>query len=272
MTFYETISAAIADIVAHGFDSQKRLDDWLIKIKKAAVRSLVSPKVLEQHLKATLTTIYRRMVEKGGVFQYHPGIPKFTIASIKPKLHAELRRRIMASANLIVLNRDESVNNTLRRFAGWMSSVPAGGSKTQDKAEVKTTIRKALVSLPFEERRVLIDQGHKLIASINDIVAQDGGALAAVWHSNWRQKNYDYREDHKERDEKVYLIRDSWAHKAGFVKPGKVGYLDQITQPAEEPFCRCHASYLYALKRLPPEMLTAKGVAEIARVKELLAA
>ncbi len=37
------------------------------------------------------------------------------------------------------------------------------------------------------------------------------------------------------------------------------GYLDEITQPAEEPFCRCYGVYVNNLRDLPPEMLTEKG-------------
>jgi hypothetical protein len=178
----------------------------------------------------------------------------------------------MASANLIKLNREKAIQSTLQRFSGWATSIPAGGSNVQDKPEVKSDVSKSLKQLPFEERRVAIDQGHKLISAINDIVAQDGGAIAAVWHSNWRQQNYNYREDHRERDRKVYLIRDSWAHKAGLVKPGKVGYTDEITQPAEEPMCRCFYLFVYSLEDLPADMLTEKGREEIARVREATAA
>jgi hypothetical protein len=91
------------------------------------------------------------------------------------------------------------------------------------------------------------------------VVARGNGAIAGIWHSHWRRPGYDYREDHKERDERVYLIRGSWAHEQGLVKPGKVGYLDDITQPGQEPFCSCYVQYISALSKLPDEMLTKSG-------------
>lgn len=259
MNFYQTIQAAIDDIEANGFDSQQRIDRWMARIE-AAVRAAMVPEATVQNLlSATLANIYKRAVERGGVLTLHPGVSRFTLQQIAPKLRGELDRRIMASANLIRLNRQQAVAKTLQRFSGWATSIPPGGSKAVDRPEVKTDLKKALKSLPYEERRVAIDQGHKLVATVHDIVALEAGAIAAEWHSNYRQAGYDARPDHKERDGRIYLIRDSWAVKQGLVKVGPDGWSDAITQPAEEPFCRCSFRYIYSLRQLPVEMLTAKG-------------
>ena len=271
MTFYETLTAAINDVVAHGYDSQKRIDEWVSRIRKAAKAGLVSERRMQESLRKTLTDIYRRMVEKGGVWKFQSGVAnRFTKANLKPRLRAELDRRIAASANLITLNREEMVDKTLRRFQGWATSIPKGGSKVPQMRDTKNQVFKAMSQLPFEERRVLIDQGHKLASAISDIVALDEGAIAARWHSNWRQKNYNYRVDHKERDDKIYLVRNSWAQKKGLVKPGLAGYTDQITMPGEEVFCRCNYVYIYHLRDLPADMVTEKGRAELDRVRKVL--
>jgi len=126
--------------------------------------------------------------------------------------------------------------------------------------------------LPYSERFVLIDQGHKLVASINDIIAADGGAIAGQWSSRWRQPGYNYREEHKERDGQFFLIRDSWAHRAGLVKKGKAGYVDESTAPGQEPACRCSYKYVYNIRDLPDDMLTAKGKAWLANARIVSAA
>ena len=200
------------------------------------------------------------------------GVERFTIERIKPSLRAELDRRILASASLIRLNRDAAIEKTIQRFQGWATSIPKGGSGAVAKRETKDDIRKSLAQLPFEERRVLIDQGHKLTSSISEILATDGGAIAGVWRSHWRQSGYDYRVDHKDRDEKVYTVRDNWAMQAGLMKVGRAGYTDDITKPGEEVFCRCYYSYLYHLRDLPASMLTAKGRAQLERVRQGAAA
>ena len=159
------------------------------------------------------------------------------------------------------------IAKTLRRFSGWATSIPKGGSDEIDKRKLREEVVKPLRNLPFVERRVLIDQGHKLTSSISATLAHDGGAIAARWFSHWRQTGYNFREDHRERDGHIYLVRNSWAHKAGFVKAGPDGFSDEMTQPAEEPFCRCKFVYLYHLKQLPPTMITKKGAEAFSKAK-----
>ena len=269
--FYQVVQAAVNDIADNGFDSEARLEKWKKKILAAAESALPSPTQLDKMLRDSLIAIYGKLVDKGGLETIHPGVSKYTIEKLRPHLRAELDKRIAASASLIKLNRTKAIAATMARFEGWSTSIPAGGTSQANKASTKASIKRAMQSLPFEERRLLTDQGHKLTASINDVVARDGGAIAVVWHSNWRQKNYNYREDHKDRDEKCYAIRDNWAIKKGLMKAGPVGFYDDITKVAEEPFCRCYAKYIYNPRSLPDYMLTAKGKAALADARAALA-
>lgn len=257
--FDAVLSQAIDDLMAHGFDSQERVDRWLRLLREAARNSMVSAESMEQQLRDALAARYRKFVDEGGIQRMSPGVDRFTLDRIKPSLRAELDRRIMASAQLIRLNREQAIEKTLQRFSGWSTSIPKGGVSAETKREVRKNVKKSMQNLPFEERRVLIDQGHKLVSAINEVVAKDGGAIAGEWHSHWRQAGYDYREDHRERDEQFYLVRNSWAHAAGLVKPGKVGYVDESTAPGQEVFCRCFYTWVFNLRDLPEDMLTAKG-------------
>jgi len=275
-SFYDVVTEAVDDLLTHGFDTVERLVMWEKKIKEAAEKEFTQPHVLEAMLRGGLIAIYTRMVEKGGIARYHAGVGRFTIERLRPHLRAELDRRILASANLIRLNRQQSIEKTLQRFSGWATSIPKGGTKVAgQKPAAKQDIRKSLARTKFEERRVLIDQGHKLTSAINDIVAKDNNALAMIWHSHWRQPGYNYREDHKERDMLVYTIRGNWALEQGLMRQGNAGFLDKITQPAEEPFCRCYGQYVYHVRDLPKSMLTAKGEKSLkeaqAKVREMVA-
>lgn len=269
--FYETIAEAIDDMARHGYDSQQRLDLWLDRIRHAAALVMVPLQKLEEELKAALRTIYQRQIERGFILKRHPEVSLFTLEKVKPKLRPELDRRIMASAQLIKLNRDQAMETMLRRFAGWSTSIPAGGSDVVDKAEVKAEIHKPLRQLPFTERRVAIDQGHKFAANLSDILAVDSGAIAGIWHSHWREVNYDYRVVHKKRDLEVFVVRDNWALTQGLMKLDGHKYTDEIERPAELPFCRCFYQYITSVRRLPDGMITAKGRAELARAREALA-
>lgn len=79
--------------------------------------------------------------------------------------------------------------------------------------ETASHIQKAAEKVDYEARRVMIDQNHKLIANIDNVIATSNNAIAAIWHSHWRRPGYDFREDHKERDQLYYLIRGNWAQK-----------------------------------------------------------
>ena len=271
-TFSEILTLAVADLQEHGFTDAERLEYWTLKLKEAAERSMGSQAQMEQILREGLTAVYKRLVENGGVAKYHGGIDRFTIERLNAQMRLELDKRILASADLIKLNREKAIAQTLSRFSGWATSIPAGGSDTVNRTEEKGRIKKALSSQPFEVRRVLIDQGHKLTASINEVIALNGDAIALRWRSHWRQPGYNYREAHKERDGVVYLIKGSWALDAGLIKPGPGGYYENITAVAQEPFCRCWAHWLYNLRDLPPECLTKKGADNLAEARAKVAA
>jgi hypothetical protein len=257
--FQDVLTAAVRDITENGYDDPARLDDWLRKLRFAAIADLPTPEEIQSRMQLAMQTVFNRTFSKSSVLKYHPGVPMFTIERLKPFARAELDKRILASAKLIKLNREEAVEKTLRRFSGWATSIPDQGSRVVDKIDVKEHITKPIAQAKYEARRCQIDQGAKLVAAINDVVAQQNGVIAYRWRSRWRMPNYDYREDHKERDEKIYLIRDSWAKQQGLVKVGAAGYYDDITAAAQEPFCQCYVVAIYALRDLPEEMLTEKG-------------
>lgn len=270
-SFYETITAAVNDMASHGYDSVERVAHWVKLIKEAALRHFIAEHVLVEQLRKVFSTTFTKLIDKAQITRVHPGMPRFTIDKVRPQLHAELNRRIAASQSLIKLNREEAVRKAVQRFEGWATSIPMGGSSAVEKVPVKVDIKKSLAQLPFEERRVLIDQGHKFTNELSNIIAVDGGAIAAKWHSHYRQAGYDYREDHKERDygvtDKVYTIRGNWAIVRGLMRPGAAGYTDDITKPGEEVFCRCKYEYVYALRDLPDDMITQRGVDELERAR-----
>lgn len=256
-TFYQILTDAVNDLSTHGYDTQRRVDKWTKLLKDAAIRSMVPEGQVQDILNKNLHGIYTRMITNKNVLKNNKSVQSYSLNRLKPSLRAELDRRVMASQSLIKYNREESINNTLRRFQGWATSVPNGGSDTVDKVKVKDDIKKAMQSIKFKERRIVIDQGHKLSANLNDIVCVDSGAIAAEWHST-HQAGYHNRPDHLSRDGKIYLVKDSWAKQRGFVKPID-GYTDDITMPGEEVFCRCRYKYLFSLSDLPEDMLTEKG-------------
>jgi len=268
--FDSVLKEAMAYFSSNGYDSSEALAYWDAKLRAAAAASMTPSQKMERMIADAMKAIYKRMIEKGGVLSKHPGVPKFTLDRMKPQLRAELDRRIMANASLIKLNHDEEIAATMRRFNGWATSIPKGGTD-QKSGEESEKIRKSLSGLKFRERRVLIDQGHKLESAINSVIAVGGGAIAAVWRSHFHQAGYDYRKEHKDREiesEKLpYLVRDSWAMQKGYVKKAGSKYTDEIEQPGEFPFCRCFYRYIYSVRALPDAMVTEKGRSALAAAK-----
>lgn len=267
-TFYTLLSQAIAEFSSRGFDSQQRLDEWLRVLEHAVRTVLIPERQLREHLHDFLAQTFTRVTSDKTIFATHRGIDRFTLASIRPKLRRELDRRILASSNLITLNREASIQRTLQRFAGWATSIPIGGSSDPKRREVTDRVRKATSSLPYEERRVIIDQGHKLVASIDDIIAVDGGAIAGQWHHVMeRGSGYQPRPVHVSRDKKYYVIREGWAYRQGLIKAMGSQFTDSITQPGQEINCRCKYQYIYNLRDLPAVMLTKKGQEKLRQVR-----
>lgn len=238
--FNEILSKAIADFEEHGFDSEERLQKWQKLLAQSAGNHTA---VTAENLKRTLTSIYTAQVTKGGLLKLH-NIPAWKFNQLVPKLERELTRRIMASAQLIKLNREEMISRTIRRFSGWATSIPTGGrgadftiDKEGNTKSTKDNIKKSLKALSYDERRVMIDQAAKFKSSLSDMVAKDGGAIAGMWKSHFRQAGYDARPDHVARDGHIYVIRNNWAMENGLMKLGGNQYTDEITMPAEEVYC-----------------------------------
>ena len=76
------------------------------EIADAAIRDAISEDRLREKLNETLSGLYESLVGRGKILATNPGVSRFTLDRVKPALRAELDRRIMASANLIKLNRE----------------------------------------------------------------------------------------------------------------------------------------------------------------------
>lgn len=259
MKFKDTLTEAVRDMVNHGYDDQRRVDEWMGRLRQAAEADMLPPREVEKRLKAAMDMFYRRALSKSSLKKRHPDVSYFTIKQIEPDLRPELTKRILASADLIKLNRDKAVEQTLQRFSGWATSIPQGGSRVVDKTEVKANIAKSMQQLKYEERRVQIDQGHKLMSNIDQVIAQQTNAIAGTWYDRGStDKSYNARHDHLARSGKTYAVRGNWAMEKGLMNKG-AGYLDEMTAPGEEVFCSCSVTYHHALRDLPSDMLTQKG-------------
>ena len=80
-----------------------------------------------------LRKTYDLQVSKAGALERHRGFLRFTLNYMEPKLRSELDRRIMASADLIKLNRTAAINKTCRGFSGWANQYTLQDSIAADR-------------------------------------------------------------------------------------------------------------------------------------------
>ena len=271
-SFREVLAAAVAEMTAAGFVDPERVQYWMGLIRTAAERDLLTDRQIEDHARHALGSVFARWVDHGKLIERVPGVPAYALPMIKPQLRSELDRRIIAAADLIKIHRKEAIEKTLQRFNGWSTSIPPGGDGTIDKREVRVDIAKSIAQEKFERRRVAIDQGHKLIANVSNIVAQDAGAIAGEWHDRGEHdKNYDARKEHLARSGKIFVIRDSWAHQEGLIR-APLGVLDEIEMVGQLPYCACFYRYILTPHRLPDAYLTKPGQDWVGEQKERRAA
>lgn len=257
--FSEVLRAAVADLAATGYVSQERLDEWVARLRNAAERHVGPEWRVDEEVRRGFGELFERFVDGVRLPEFVPGVGRFTKEMVKPRLYAELDRRIAAAADLIKVNRAEAVDRTMKRFRGWATSLPPGGDETVKKADVRNLVGKELREYRYHKRLVDNDQGHKLVANVAALVAQEAGAIAATWHSHGASdRSYDARREHLARDGKTYLIRGSWADKEGLLRPVN-GYTDEITAVGQEVNCRCWYQYALSPRRLPDEFLTRRG-------------
>lgn len=259
--FFALLVEALNDFYRSGYNASK-LELWMMRLRAELDRELPGDVDFRESLRKSLSGILSR--QGSNLQRSVPDMLRYTIDLVRPALRAELDRRIFAGVSLIKLNRARRIDETLQRFAGWVSSTP-------DKREaVRTTaseIAKPVRQVRFEQRRVAIDQGHKLNAAVAATVAHASGAIAAVWRDRGAlDPHYDARPEHLARSGKMFILRDSWAIEQGLVRRGALPYTDSIEMPAELPYCSCYYEYLSRLDRVPETILTRAGRAHLGQV------
>jgi hypothetical protein len=266
-SFRELLTEAVNDLARFGYLSERQLQEWMQILRAASERELGPDDQIDVEVREAFERLFGRFVDGLKLPERVPGVQPFTKALVKSSLYAELDRRILAAADLIKLHRAEAIEATLRRFQGWATAIPVGGDDTLDRVETKTRIGKELTDYRYQRRLVNTDQGHKLIANVANLVATEAGAIAGIWQSHGAtDARYDARKAHLARHDRIYLIRDSWAHRDGLVRPVH-GYTDDIDAPAQAVNCRCHYVYVTSPRRLPDAFLTAKGQAWVAETR-----
>lgn len=260
--FRSLLDRAVDEFREHGFRDMALVTVWLLLLSRQAKESFEPAKKTQDRIKKSLKQRFDSELKK------IKNVPATKLDLVRPDLNSELNRRIKATEDIITANRETTVDTILRRFQGWATSVPDGGTDAGKLRETVNEIGKPLTKITGDERRVVLDQSNKLAENVKHIVAERSGAIAGLWHSNFREPGYNYREPHKRLDVsgKIFTLGGNWAEEEGLMKPGAAGYMEDIELPGQLPNCKCSYIYLYSLAELPHNMLTKKGI-EYLKVK-----
>lgn len=289
MRLIDILTGAITDIAVNGYNSEATINRWLMSLQNSLKNYSANLPAARSLVEKSMTQAFNQSFfdSKGNpsakFLQRNRGIDAFTLQRLKPKAQMKLQERIAQNASLIVLDRDAAIADTLKRFQGWTIGQVAQQAIT--KTEIKKqaeAILKPVNNAPrdFVPRRRMIDQNAKMVAAVNDVIAEDGGALAMTWHQNWsanprnaenagKKDKLSPHKNHEQFDGKTFIRRESWAVKEGLLKKGDLPFLEDLqTFPGHEVYCGCTASYDYsltALYRIRPDAFTQKGLEKIGK-------
>jgi hypothetical protein len=157
---------------------------------------------------------------------------------------------------------------------GFLEEVPAGGSKDKATNRKVTEIKKELRYLAKWDQLFYTYKARSFPAELEYIFVLAGNPLAAIWQYSDLDAQGEYQKDydHKHRNGRVYAIRGNWAIDKGLMTVGAEGYLDQLSRPSQELGCMCSLQWITGVRRLPGNMITEKGSAELDRATAVIQA
>lgn len=209
-------------------------------------------------------------------------IKSYNLSDLKPELQKELENRVNISLQYIKTQSDANIEKLKDRLLNW-SVINTPNMRGEDFKEMEKKFWNDIVDERGDIKRqkkhinfILRDQQNKMVANFKDITAINNGAIGFIWR-NMRDKRVvgnpagiypngnNVHNNHWQREGKLYLIKNNWALKKGYIKKTKdIEYTDEIPDglPRIAINCRCSAEYVYTLASIPDKykyIITEKG-------------
>lgn len=223
--------------------------------------------------------------KNGGYAKFHSGIKPYRIESLSPQYRKEVQNAVDNSIGLIKTQNLEFLQEVQNKIRNW-STIPTPETRGQipgEKKDISTALNTYIKKIPkrYDTKKhrdmILRDQSRKLVSSMNNITAKNGGAIGFIWHnrrdnrvvgnpSGKYPKPTKLHGDHWDRENKFYILKSSWAITKGLIKKTKNVIFDIDIKdgiPGVAPDCRCYAEYVYNIEDIPEEYkncITKKGL------------
>jgi hypothetical protein len=167
---------------------------------------------------------------------------------------------------------DEQFSELQALLEQLIEQVPIGGTKDRAITGQVSEIKEEIRQLAKWDKLFNIYKAESFPSEVEYLFALEGKPIAAIWRYSEADEQGEYRKtySHKERDGRVYVVRDNWALAKGLMTAEPYGYIDEVSHPNQEIGCMCSLQWLYAISDLPTNMVTEKGVSELKRVRALM--
>lgn len=264
MTLKELIKKALYDTSQNGW-TPSSIAFWANEFRKLSNLTVFN-KSPESVVSPYLNYLFKKEITGSKLIDRNPGIDRYTLERIRPQFRRILEDRIKANINLIALERPASIEVSTARFSGWLMSLDGKQEKLPkaDELPIFQNITKPMLEQKsYEHSRRAIDQGHKMLRAIDLTIAEQGGAIAGIWHAHKTTAYFTARPEHWKRDGEIYIFKNSDVAEKGLVKKGHNVWLEDIPDPPALLInCVCYWEFIYSfsdLAKIAPDRITQKG-------------
>jgi len=222
---------------------------------------------------------YYKMYMQGG-YKETNRVGGYNPYDFKAKYRRQLSNKINTSLNLIKNHNSEHMQEICSRFLNWYG---VDSQEMRGKSELSSKLTASLkkqLDIGKNERTmskhtkfVIRDQANKLTASMDEITAEEGGAIGGqvLTREDKRvvgdpvglyPKGNKMHENHFKRNKKIYLYENSWAIENGFIIKGQARFVTELTDglPGVPVGCRCTWVNIYDLDEIPLQWVSKSGI------------
>ena len=107
-SFFELLTEAVRYFSENGYVSEIELQNWVKRLRASAEGSMKSDAQVEAEVRRSLMATFTRLSRFPSLKRVNPEVSVFAADRLRPAMRAEMKRRIMASARLIKLNKAQA--------------------------------------------------------------------------------------------------------------------------------------------------------------------
>lgn len=234
---------------------------------------------IEVEVRSKLKKEYNNFIKRGA-FRVNPNLQKYKINELKPEFKKDLEKRVNLCLSYIKTLDNQAIEDIKNRLMNWALDPSPAKSMKEYEYNFWENILPDKVKRNFAttkwQNMIIRDQQHKLVSNMTYLTAMKNDAIGFIWKNRkdirvvgnpvgLYPKGNKVHNNHWDRENKLYLFRESSFLKKGLIKRTKdVYYADELEDgiPGVPINCRCTMRVIYRLYEIPAEykgIITEKG-------------